>query len=97
VGRLVAYFTAVSNELLPALRSGEEMPACLRLKREVAPIVSPYGGMTLVEFEDDDAPAELAGRTVTPTIQSHYDERGDRTHNTVLGRDIDTTEWQLAL
>jgi hypothetical protein len=92
----VAYFTAVSNELLTDLRSGGQLPAVLRLKREVGPIVSQYGGMTLVEFEDDEAPPELAGRTVTPTILSHYDEQGVQTHTTITRRDLDSTDWQVA-
>ena len=92
---MTTYFTAAANDLLPALRSGENMPAALRLKREVGPILSPFGGMTLVEFEDDDAPPELAGRTVTPSIQAHYDDEGKLTHTTVMSRDLDSTEWQI--
>jgi hypothetical protein len=92
----VTYFTAVSNELLSDLRSGGQLPAVLRLKREVGPIVSQYGeGMTLVEFEDDEAPPELAGRTVTPTILSYYDEQGVQTHTAVTRRDLDSTGWQV--
>lgn len=92
---MTLYFTAVSNELLPALRSGEHVPATLRLKREVGPILSPYPDvMTLVEFDDDEAPAELSGRTVTPTFESHYDA-GVLTHITVQSRHLDATPWQV--
>jgi hypothetical protein len=93
---MTAYYTAVANDLLPAIRSGERMPAALHLKREIGPIVAPFSGqMTLVEFEDDEAPAELMYRTVTPTIQAHYD--GNRlTHTTIVGRDVDSTEWRVA-
>lgn len=93
---MTTYLTAVSNDLLPDLRSGERMPATLRLRREVGPILQPGAGMTLVEFEDDDAPAELAGRVVTPTIQAHYNDDGEFTHTTVLSRDLDPTQWQVA-
>lgn len=93
---MTLYFTAVSNELLPALRSGENMPACLRVKREVGPILAPDpGAWTLVEFEDDEAPPELAGRTVTPTIQATFADHGEMTHTTVMSRDLDTTHWQV--
>ena len=92
---MTAYFTAVSNDLLSDLHSSERMPAGFRLKRVVGPILSPYAGMTLVEFDDDDAPAELAGRTVTPAIQAHYDDHGDEIHTTVMSRDLDTTPWQV--
>lgn len=92
---MTAYFTAVSNELLPELRSGERLPAGLRLCREVGPILSPYQGMTLVEFEDRGAPASLAGRTVTPTLRAHFDEQGRQTHTTVIRRELDSTDWQV--
>jgi len=95
---LTTYYTAVSNELLPELRSGERMPAALRLKREVGPIVSPSpcSGMTLVEFEDDDAPTELTYYTVTPSLQAHYDDEGKLTHTTVVARDKDSTDWRVS-
>jgi hypothetical protein len=92
---VTTYFTAVSNGLLPDLRTGERMPAGFRLKREVGPIVSPHPAMTLVEFEDDEAPAELTGRTVTPTFKSHYNEQGELTHTTVESRDLDSSDWQV--
>jgi hypothetical protein len=95
---VTTYFTAVSNDLLPDLRQPDpqRMPAGLRLKREVGPIVSPHGGMTLVEFEDDGAPADLAGRTVTPVMLAHYDEGGAQTYVSVVRRDLDMTRYQIA-
>lgn len=90
---MTSYFTAVSNELLADFRT-DLMPDGFRLKREVGRILSPHAGMTLVEFEDDEAPPELDGRTVTPTFQSHYDG-GTRTHTTITARDVDPTPWQV--
>lgn len=91
---MTLYFTAVSDELLPELHSSELLPSGWRLKREVGPILSPHQGMTLVEVEDDDAPPELAGRTVTPVFQSHYYD-GLPTRTTIQSRDLDTTPWQV--
>ena len=61
-------FTKVADELLPELRS-DLMPAELHLIAEIGPSDP---GMTLVEFEDDEAPAELAGCTVCPVVQAEY-------------------------
>lgn len=92
---MTSYFTAVSNELLADFRT-ELMPDGFRLKREVGRILSPHAGMTLVEFEDDEAPVGLSGKTVTPTIRQHYDsETGKPTHTTIIARDVDPTPWQV--
>jgi hypothetical protein len=84
---VTTYFTTVADDLLGELRSGDTLPARLRLVREVGAVGS---GRTLVEFDDDDAPVELSGRTVTPFFQVHYDDRGHRTHSTVLRRKVDS-------
>lgn len=66
---MTRYYSHVSNDVLPELRS-ELMPAGLRLVAEVRP--GDYPHTTLVEVEDDDAPADLAGCTVSPTISAEY-------------------------
>ena len=80
---MTRYFTKVADELLPVLRSGDNMPRGLRLLAEVE---RAGPGYTLVEFEDDDAPANLEGAEVTPTISVEYDKRGHVAHRWVSGR-----------
>lgn len=89
---MTLYFTAVSNDLLSVLRAGKGMPACLRLRREIGPVLSPVPrpGWTLVEFEDDEAPPEMAGRMVTPTIRGT--RVGGLLHTTVVSRDVEIEE-----
>lgn len=62
---MTRYFTKVADEMMPLVRDGERLPSCLRLVREVRP---DGPGVTLVEFEDDEAPDWLSGRTVEPII-----------------------------
>jgi len=82
----VRYYVVVANELLPAIRENHphHVPECMRFVQEIGP---GDPGTTLVEFDDDNAPAELAGRMVQPWFQSHYDGRGNITHVTVLSRE----------
>lgn len=65
---MTRYFTKVADELLTAIREGiEPTPEGFRLIREVE--VRPEG-CTLVEFEDDGAPASMEGCVVCPTFTS---------------------------
>lgn len=89
----VRYFTMVNNELLaqfPTAQKDGRWPACLTLVREVGPVDA---HTTLVEFEDTEAPPELAGLTVTPTLQSHYEhptQDGGPSRVTIISREVES-------
>lgn len=63
---MTRYFTKVSDVLLPGIRKGDRMPSCLRLVREL----DRGDGWTMVEFEDDEAPADMEGCEVSPVLSS---------------------------
>lgn len=68
------YFTRVADEMLPVICDGASLPDGLRLRRMVDGLGDGY---TLVEFEDDNAPAWTQGRRVTLSITADYDDHGD--------------------
>lgn len=46
-----------------------------------------HPNITICTFEDDDAPPELEGKLVEPTLQSHYQD-GEQVAVTVLSRTV---------
>jgi hypothetical protein len=62
---MTKYFTRVSDTFLSEILDGGRLPTGFRLVREVGPSDL---GSTLVEFEDDAAPAHMEGCVVTPVF-----------------------------
>jgi hypothetical protein len=74
---MTRYRTLVSDDLMAAIEADDrQLPAGFRLVGRVdytptnldRALGWPPAGMQLVEFDDDDAPPELAGHVVTPTF-----------------------------
>lgn len=73
---MTRYFTKVSDEVLDVIRDPDNLPRGLRLLGEIE---RAQPGWTLVEFEDDDAPPEMEGAEVEPTISvEHYKDGASR-------------------
>jgi len=70
---MTAYYVIVAADLMPWFRSGDGMPTCLHLVRELGPADPPYQDAIWVELEDDEAGAELAGKVIALAISTTFD------------------------